>query len=272
MSHPEIAFIDVDGTLLNSQHRITERNLEAIHWLYARSIPVVITTGRSPNALAQALGEHMADLTKSYTSTHNGAVIHRRGSLEFEAFLPDDLSSALFQQLHAHGIHCCFHGPKSLFLCHAKAEFERMYDQHGESHMRIEHASELTESIYKVAVVGEYEAIEQAFEELGRLPEVRSGEVHLLHSGNQVADINVSHASKMHSAQHICEKLQIRPEKVFAIGDQCNDAALLGWAGHGTAMGNAPSRVKAVAKRITESHDEDGVAKAIYRTFTKASF
>ena len=51
----------------------------------------------------------------------------------------------------------------------------------------------------------------------------------------------------------------------MAIGDNLNDLELLAAAGVGVAMGNARPEVLAVAREVTASNTEDGVAKAIAR-------
>lgn len=49
----------------------------------------------------------------------------------------------------------------------------------------------------------------------------------------------------------------------MAIGDGENDIEMLAMAGWGVAMANGTARTKGVAKAVTSSNDEDGVAKAI---------
>jgi hypothetical protein len=44
-----------------------------------------------------------------------------------------------------------------------------------------------------------------------------------------------------------------------------NDAGMLRYAGLAVAMGNANDAVKALAHRITDDNDHDGVAKAVWR-------
>ena len=50
----------------------------------------------------------------------------------------------------------------------------------------------------------------------------------------------------------------------MAIGDANNDLEMLAWAGLGVAMGNASSAVKAIAKDVTLSNQDNGVAHAIH--------
>ena len=55
----------------------------------------------------------------------------------------------------------------------------------------------------------------------------------------------------------------IEPADVAAIGDEVNDLALLSSVGCGIAMGNAIDSVKAAARHVTASCEEEGVAVAI---------
>ena len=49
----------------------------------------------------------------------------------------------------------------------------------------------------------------------------------------------------------------------MTFGDYDNDIGMIAYAGYGTAMGNATQTVRDVAKYVTLTNDEDGVAYAI---------
>ena len=53
--------------------------------------------------------------------------------------------------------------------------------------------------------------------------------------------------------------------QTVGVGDGFNDVAMIDYAGLGVAMQNAPDGVKAHADMITDSCDNDGVAKLIYK-------
>ena len=72
-----------------------------------------------------------------------------------------------------------------------------------------------------------------------------------------------TNVNKGSAVQKVAEHLKITPEKIMCIGDQGNDLAMLKYAGLGVAMGNAPEEVKKVAKFVTLSNEEHGVAVAI---------
>ena len=57
--------------------------------------------------------------------------------------------------------------------------------------------------------------------------------------------------------------LGLQPANVMAIGDNFNDLEMISYAGIGVAMGNAPAQVKAAAKWVAPSVEQDGVAAAI---------
>ncbi|MFU0825856.1 MAG: hypothetical protein ACFWTK_12930 [Clostridium sp.] len=69
--------------------------------------------------------------------------------------------------------------------------------------------------------------------------------------------------SKGNAVKILAEFYGLKREEVICIGDGENDLSMIKYAGLGIAMGNAPDYVKKEADYITETNDEDGVAKAI---------
>ena len=63
------------------------------------------------------------------------------------------------------------------------------------------------------------------------------------------------------------EMYQLKQEEIIAIGDNYNDQGMIEFAGMGIAMGNAPDSIKQVANDITDTNNQDGVAKALIKYF-----
>lgn len=57
--------------------------------------------------------------------------------------------------------------------------------------------------------------------------------------------------------------LKIKKNEIMAVGDNPNDKSMLMASGLPVAVANAKDDVKAIAKYITSSNDEGGVAEAI---------
>lgn len=55
------------------------------------------------------------------------------------------------------------------------------------------------------------------------------------------------------------------PGEMMAFGDAQNDISMLRCAGLGIAMGNASEEVRQIAAETTAGNDEDGIARALYR-------
>ncbi|WP_310488546.1 HAD-IIB family hydrolase, partial [Chamaesiphon sp. VAR_69_metabat_338] len=66
------------------------------------------------------------------------------------------------------------------------------------------------------------------------------------------------------------ELLGITAANVLAIGDNYNDVEMIGYAGIGVAMGNAPSDVQSIANWVAPSVDADGAAVAIEKFILNA--
>lgn len=66
--------------------------------------------------------------------------------------------------------------------------------------------------------------------------------------------------SKGYGIQQFCKKLNIDIKDTISIGDDYNDVTMFNVTGYSVAMGNANEEVKACAKEVTLTNNEDGVA------------
>jgi HAD superfamily hydrolase (TIGR01484 family) len=78
-------------------------------------------------------------------------------------------------------------------------------------------------------------------------------------------ELNPKGINKASGLVEVCRLLGIEMEQVIAIGDSLNDIAAIQAAGLGIAMGNAQDEVKQEADDVTDTNEEDGVAKAIQK-------
>lgn len=72
-------------------------------------------------------------------------------------------------------------------------------------------------------------------------------------------------ATKEMAIEELRAKLSISEADILAFGDDLADIGMLRVCGKGVAMGNAVPAVKAIADDVTESNDEDGVARYLER-------
>ena len=69
--------------------------------------------------------------------------------------------------------------------------------------------------------------------------------------------------SKGRAVKVLADILNINREEIMCLGDSENDLSMIEFAGLGVAMGNAEEFLKEKADYITDTNENDGVAKAI---------
>lgn len=264
--------LDLDGTTLNSQGRLSERTKRAIELALERQAHVVIASGRP-------LGSLPLEVTGipgiRYAVTSNGAVVWdlKTGEIlrEFkltpesvEAVLDMTASLDIAYETFVRGIP------------YAQASYVKDPIRYGapagavpyiqqtrrpvediESFIRL-HKEEL-DSIDVVVREGK--------RELWASIEEQIQEVYVTSSVPQLLEISYKEAGKASAMEFLLEYLGLEREALAAFGDGDNDKELLCLAGLGVAVGNAVPGCKAAADKISESNDDDGVAAELERIF-----
>jgi 5-amino-6-(5-phospho-D-ribitylamino)uracil phosphatase len=230
--------LDMDGTLLNDNHEITEGNRKAIKEAKDKGIHVVLSTGRS----FQNCSTHADELELgSYLVTVNGSEIwdEKRNLLE-RNLLKSDHIEWMLELARQH---------KATFWA---INTERNWH------------NEMPEDLHSVNWLKfGFNVNDDAARELIMNELKAKGEFELTNSMPNNIEVNPIGISKAKGLQLICSRLGIEMKNVMAVGDSLNDFAMIMEAGVGVAMGNAQEAVKEAADWVTATNNEDGVAKAI---------
>ena len=268
-----IVALDLDGTLLDSQKRLSPRNHAALERAAARGVLVVPTTGRFFGMMPEAV----RDLPfVRYAITINGAQVYDR--VRDEAIvreeIPLDTAVGIMELLDSYDvIYDCYRDNWGWMTAalQAKAadyatdehylkmvrEFRRPVPEL-KAHLRETAAAGGVQKVMLFSRRGDGEAaILDAIrgEMAERFPEIRV----TASTGNNL-ELNSSGAHKGNALRRFAEHLGFALENCAAFGDGLNDLSMVQAAGLGVAMANAVPEVKAAAARITLSNDEDGVA------------
>jgi Cof subfamily protein (haloacid dehalogenase superfamily) len=89
--------------------------------------------------------------------------------------------------------------------------------------------------------------------------------IHTVFSEKTYLEILPEGSSKGAALEFMAQHLRVPLADVIAVGDHHNDVEMIRAAGLGVAMGNAPAELKAVAKYVTATNDEEGLAEVIHR-------
>ena len=76
-------------------------------------------------------------------------------------------------------------------------------------------------------------------------------------------EINAPDATKGQALSFLTSYLKLKREDTIAFGDGTNDISMIRQAGLGVAMGNSAPEVLDAADEITDTNDQDGIAKVL---------
>jgi hypothetical protein len=275
--------LDLDGTLLDSRGRVSERNRDAIGEARARGVGVALVTGRrfrDARPLALELGLDVPVIA------HNGALTKHAESLETVAavLMPVKAARAVVRVGRRHGADALVsddHVGAGLLVYDHISPGNTALARYVEWSRRVV-GEEAAAAIRRVESLDEYldhDPLHVAFSggcaAMERLSEVMkeelNGSVRLLltlYPKMDFALLDVLHpeASKGAGLSAVAAEAALTREEVMAVGDNFNDLEMLEWAGTGVLMGNADPALHASGRfHSTAANDDAGVAEAIER-------
>lgn len=289
----DLIAIDLDGSLLGPDGRVSAANRDAVARARAAGIEIVPATGRG---YIESLGVFEQIAHKGHVVVAGGAmtVDAATGTTVARRVMDGALISAAVDRIHLHG-HAAMLLKDSLDLdrdyvvVRGPGEIDPVtawwFEMTGVRVREVESLDEdargeLTIRVGCAAVDGEAGPLtDQLQNELGDravlhrfttqaapsvlaaagLPGDRSPRrIHIV----EVFDAG---AGKWNAIRAHAEQRGIDPRRIAAIGDEVNDLDMLAAAGLGIAMGNAVDAAREAADVLTESNDADGVARAIER-------
>jgi len=252
--------IDIDGTLITPDKRVTPRVREALRYVEDRGIMVSLVTGR----LYPTCKKYAVELGLSGPCViYQGAMIidHRTDKVLYELRIPRDKAIEILRYSREHNLALNVYIDQYTFYTERPNQYSILDAQLNEVEIQI--VKDLEEILIcdplKLMFVEDPRIISRLEEIFSRKDEGLTA----LTSLPQFLEIVNKKATKADALKWIAERFDIKREEVMAIGDSHNDIPMIEWAGIGIAMGNADEKVKQSADFITLPNTEDGVAYAI---------
>lgn len=232
--------LDMDGTLLNSNHEISPKTEEWLHKAMAAGIHVCLSTGRNYNE-AVPYGEQLGLDTPMITV--NGSEVWRTPHELYHRELFDhQLIGQMYEIARKKDVYFWAYAVEGLYK-----EDNWNPDLLERNHwLKFGYTTEDDQLRYEINM---------------ELQNIHGLEI--TNSSPYNFEINPLGVNKASGAAMVCELLGIQMSEVVAIGDSLNDLAAIQAAGLGVAMGNAQIAVKENADVVTASNDDDGIALII---------
>eukprot|EP00741_Cyanophora_paradoxa_P025762 tig00000391_g24859.t1 len=281
---PKVLAIDMDGTLFNSKHEVSERNREALERAMESGVKVVFATGKT-RASTRPLTRRMGLSSLPGVFLQGLVVYGPDEELHYERVLPDEVSERIIHMVeHRHTlvaysndhiltrkpndysyILAKFREPEPISVCSMDIRPGRQRFQRALAPAPPPHGVSLYDAVphlpfHKMLVLDEPDAISRLRVEM---EEAMEGHATCVQAMDNMLEILPLGASKGDGVERLIDLLGHSWDEVMALGDAENDLEMLERAGLGVAMGNAKDSIKARANAVTGTNDEDGVAQAI---------
>ncbi len=258
----KIVFTDVDGTLLDAEHRVIPEACASVQKLAQLGIPLVLVSARMPEGLTVIQRE------MGFTGPlvcYSGAYVLDEQGTELLSH-PIDIDTACeikrFLDCELPGLTCSEYGYHT-WICDddqdpriqneerittLKAQNARLRDVFGRT------------GIHKFLLMGEPDEIEAAEKRIAaaypQLAVARSSAI--------LCEVMSGKASKAEGVQVVCRYFGMDPSEAVAFGDGRNDIDMLAAVPESYAMANAPDEVKQVAAHVTRfSNAENGLVHTL---------
>jgi Cof subfamily protein (haloacid dehalogenase superfamily) len=276
MSIKMIAF-DLDGTLLNEVQRISQKSLNEIRRAKERGIKISVATGRSFSASKFYANQINAD----YIVCCNGAIIYdaEKNDVIYKKPMPQNTaheiilemynySDALKIQWDSFGTY--YSNNLLPFEQDYINEFQKEYPNETFNLMlleRIENKLDFLkdDEIYQIFTFSMTEDNEGYFNVLKSLK--KYDDISYVDFQENYTDITHQDVSKGDALEYLFRINNFKPEELMAFGDNHNDETMIRYAGQSVAMNNAHSLIKGMAKYVTGSNCEEGIADFMQKYF-----
>jgi len=272
-----ILLADVDGTLVDSQKRITARAEAAIQKLNESGIKFAVTSGRPPRGMKM-----IVEQVKLSTplAAFNGGMLVEPDTMKvlMQQTLDGETAQSVIERVGEFGLDVWVYAGVDWYILDLNAphrEKEERTVQFPPTVVKNFDAA-LHQGVAKIVGVGDnYDLVAKA--EKGIEEEFEHGvhakcstttrdcepSVSAALSQPYYLDITHPKANKGSVVQMLADLLKIAPAEFATIGDMQNDVLMFKKSGYSIAMGQASDEVKKSATYVTAGMDEEGFAKGV---------
>ena len=276
---------DMDGTLLNHNHKIPKENVKLINFAKNQGIEFVVATGRAYYEALPALNEE--NINCDVISFNGGIVYDKNGNIiSITPMLPKDLYYTI-EILKSFDISYQLYTKNTIYTTSIETDINAYIDliRSNGYEPDVEHLRAEAQQKLDVGYITEVENIELYLNEKENPPikiiaisndisklenaaKLLSDNTSISVTSSGANNIEIMHknATKGEALKEIAKIYGINLENAVAIGDNLNDQAMLDIVGYSVAMKNGNTILKEQAKYVTEkTNSEGGVADTIFK-------
>jgi Cof subfamily protein (haloacid dehalogenase superfamily) len=267
---------DLDGTLLNDEKKISDKDIKMLNKLNNSGIEIVVATGRN-YFMAKNLTDQIKNINPVILA-NNGAVARKSNTDERMEF--NYLNSDVFEEIYKCGLKYNLH--PVLHVDEYENGYDMIYENEnlGEIYLgyitkddartkRVKFNSKGMKNILSVCYLAEFDKLSDFNVEMDGINKGRF---------NAICNRNISERAlleflhvdgcKWRALKKYADSLNINSNEIISFGDDNNDLELIINTGMGISMINGTENCKKVAKKISErDNNNSGVSYELSRLF-----
>ncbi|NQZ45875.1 MAG: HAD family phosphatase [Flavobacteriaceae bacterium] len=258
-SQIKMVVTDMDGTLLNPAHEVSDRFYTVFEKLQKKGIRFVAASGRQYHSIIDKLDPIKNDIT---VIAENGAFMVEKDRELLVTPIPQQLKGELLHTIdQIPGAHAMLCGKYKAYFDGRSAPFLQELKEYYASFEVHESLEGITDEIIKIAVYHDRNAEAHIY------PAVKQFEdrVKVKVSGAHWVDLNHSDAHKGYALAMLMQGYGLTSQEVMVFGDYNNDLEMLSLSDYSFAMANAHPNVKKVARFETLGNNAYGVEVVLER-------
>lgn len=269
--------MDMDGTLLNSQKRISPRTRQALLQAQEAGMILILASGRPTSGLKEFARELEMDTHHGLLVSYNGSkVVDCQSGRELfnQAMTVEEGRAVLehmkkFDQVRPmidRGEYMYVNDVYNQMIHVDGKEFNVIQYESRGGHFKLCEKEDLAAfadfPLNKILTTADPEYLQAHYQEM--MEPFKDG-LSCMFTGKFYFEFTAKGIDKAKALEAALTPLGYDREEMIAFGDGHNDASMLAWAGRSVAMANAVEELKAAADEVTASNDEDGIALVIER-------
>jgi Cof subfamily protein (haloacid dehalogenase superfamily) len=257
-----LVLADVDGTLVTEEKVLTKRAQDAVRALQNAGIRFAITSGRPPQGMAMLLDALRLDTPVA--GFNGGLFVTPDLAILEQKTLPHDVAAKSLELIRAHGLDAWVYRGNDWLISKPDAPHvaREAWTVKFEPRIVADVGDKLDRVAKIVGVSDDHDKVRrcEADAQAAFGPRATANR-----SQPYYLDVTHRDANKGAVVDFLSDRLKVPAAEIATIGDQPNDVLMFRRSGFSIAMGNASDQVKEQASATTDSHNDEGFAKAMER-------
>lgn len=273
----KVIAMDMDGTLLNSQKKISPRTRETLIRAQKEGKILILASGRPTSGLMEFAKELEMDRYHGLLVSYNGSQVVdcQTGKVLFNQAMTVEEGKAVLEHMKKFDrVRPMIDKGKYMYVTNVYDQYITVngkafnvmeYESRGGNFNLCEEkdlAAFVDFPLNKILTTADPEYLQAHYKEM---MEPFQDTLSCMFTGAFYFEFTAKGIDKARALGAVLEPMGYKREEMAAFGDGHNDASMLNYAGYSVAMANAVEELKAQADEVTASLDEDGIALTVER-------